>query len=96
MGTMTFILDDGTPVVYNLIAARSVAARDNIPKSAEEIWQETYADPNPFPPLHSDFIVFAFGIALVLVLVFRFVLLLIKRKRARGGKIPDVQSRYFR
>ena len=96
MGTMTFILEDGTPVVYNLVAARSVAARDNIPKSVEEIWQETYADPNPFPPLHSDFIVFAFGIALVLVLVFRLVLLLIKHRRARGGKIPDVQSRYFR
>ena len=49
IGTMTFLLEDGTPVVYNLVASRSIAARDNIPKTIEEIWEETYADPNPYP-----------------------------------------------
>ena len=96
MGTMTFLLDDGTPVVYNLVASRSIAVRENIPKSAEEIWQETLADPNPLPPLHSDFIVFAFGIAFVLVLIFNMIHGFIRRRRARGGKIPDISSRYFR
>ena len=96
MGTMTYILDDGTPVVYNLVASRSVAVRENIPKTAEEIWQDTYADPNPFPPLHSDFIIFALGIALVLFILFRLLILFIRRRHARGGKVPDVRSRYFK
>ncbi len=96
MGTMTYLLDDGTPVVYNLVASRSIAARDNIPKTAEEIWRETLADPNPFPPLHSDFIVFAFGIALVLFILLRLLFLVIRRRHARGGKVPEIRSRYFK
>ena len=95
MGTMTFLLEDGTPVVYNLVASRSIAVRDNIPKTVEEIWEETYADPNPYPPLNSDFIVFGAGIALVLTLLIHFLAHLYRLRKKRGGKVPPVSSRYF-
>ena len=96
IGTMTFLLEDGTPVVYNLVASRSIAARDNIPKTIEEIWEETYADPNPYPPLNSDFFVFAFGIAAVITcIVFLLRHIQIARKK-KGGRIPEIKSRYLK
>ena len=95
IGTMTFLLEDGTPVVYNLVASRSVAVRENVPKTIDEIWEETYADPNPFPPLNSDFIVFSVLIAGFLTLVVFLLRALHIRRKRRGGKIPDVKSRYF-
>lgn len=96
LGTMTFLLEDGTPVVYNLVASRSIAARDNIPKTVEQIWQETYADPNPYPPLNSDFFVFAAGIALFLTVFVWFIHFLVMRKRRKGGKVPEIKSRYLK
>ncbi|MCR4882848.1 MAG: D-alanyl-D-alanine carboxypeptidase [Clostridiales bacterium] len=96
IGTMTFLLEDGTPVVYNLVASRTVAARENIPRTIEQIWEETYADPNPYPPLNSDFIVFAFGItAFVTVMGWSLHYLLLRKKR-KGGKVPDIKSRYLK
>lgn len=52
IGTMTYFTDDGQPVVYALLASRSVARRENAPPSIAEIYAVADADPNPLPPLN--------------------------------------------
>ncbi len=46
MGTMTcYPTDGGSPVVYDLIAGRTIQRRDNAPLTLEEIEAEVKADP---------------------------------------------------
>jgi D-alanyl-D-alanine carboxypeptidase (penicillin-binding protein 5/6) len=61
IGTMTYYPQYGDPVVYLLTASRSGARRENVPKTLEEIVNETYADPNPFPPMNFEFCLILFG-----------------------------------
>ncbi|MBE0601710.1 MAG: D-alanyl-D-alanine carboxypeptidase, partial [Firmicutes bacterium] len=50
-GTLTYYPEDGgEPAVYELYATRSIARRENAPKTIAEIKADTYADPNPLPP----------------------------------------------
>ena len=96
MGTMTYLLENGEPVVYNLTATRSVARRENAPPSLDEIRAMTDADPNPLPPLSPEIV---FLLALPFLITLGLILLLrrlfIGRKR-RPGKGPRVTSRYLR
>lgn len=96
MGTMTYVPPQGVPVEYNLLASRSIAKRENAPKTLEEIVDETAADPNPFPP-------FTFEIALYILLPTAAMLLLIKllrkafrRRRTRNARTPKPTSRYLK
>ena len=90
--------DGGEPVVYELYATRSIARRENAPKTIAEIKEEAYADPNPLPPFSLE-AVFLLGwpflilIALILILsrVFKK-----KSKRSRKRDVPKPKSRYFR
>ena len=98
-GTMTYYpSDNGSAVTYELIASRSIARRENAPKSIEDIEAETYADPNPFPPLSVET-----GILILLpfAVLFGLIRLLIRifHKNSRPGKrsrIPRPDNRYFR
>ncbi len=96
MGTMTYFLDNGDPVVYNLIASRSVAVRENMPKTVDEIWNETMADPNPLPPLNSDMVLFLFGISLVIWGLLQLLLYLRRRHRRNHGHVPKIGRRYLK
>lgn len=61
MGTMTYYPENGgSPVVYDLVASRSIERRENAPLSLEEIEALVYADPNPFPPLSVEFAMMLF------------------------------------
>ena len=50
IATMTYFPPYSDPVVYPLVASRSVGQRDNVPKTLEQIYNETYTDDNVLPP----------------------------------------------
>ena len=97
-GTMTYYpTDGGSPVVYNLIAGRTVLRRENAPKSIEEIEAEVYADPNPFPPLSIELALMVLLPLAGLFLVIRLLMRLLRRTgRHRKGRVPKPRNRYFR
>lgn len=49
MGTLTYYPENGNPVVYELTASRSIAAREQLAPSIEQIISAAENDPNPFP-----------------------------------------------
>ena len=96
IGTMTYFPQYGDPVVYSLTASRSVARRENAPKTLEEIVNETYADPNPFPPFSAELLMVFLGpVLLVAALVIGFFVLR-KKHRAHRMKTPRPSRRYVK
>ncbi len=96
MGTMTYFPEKGEPVVYNLLAARSIDKRANAPKTLEEIVAETEADPNPFPPF-----TFEMGMYIAVPVLGLFILVKVLRKvahrrRVRNARMPKPTSRYLK
>ncbi len=96
MGSVTYFTEDGSAVVYDLVAGRTVAVRENVPKTLEQIVEETYADPNPFPPFTLYFAVVFFGPVLLISLAVFLVILLIRHLRSRGAKAPRPVNRYLK
>ena len=98
-GTMTYYPDDGGSAVrYELTASRSIARRENAPKSIEEIEAATYADPNPFPPLTVEtgllmLLPFAilYGLIRLLMRIFRR-----NSKPGKRSRTPRPNTRYYR
>ncbi len=68
MGTLTYYPESGSPVVYNLIATRSVVAREALAPTLNEIIEAAENDPNPFPRF--TFELFLLYIALPLFLLY--------------------------
>jgi len=96
MGTLTYFQENGEAAVYDLVAARSVAVRENVPKTLEQIIAETYADPNPFPPFTIEVALILFGPVLILGLLILLIHLLRKWLRSRGRRTPKPVSRYLK
>ena len=96
MGTMTYFPENGEPAVYNLVAGRSVAARENIPKSLEQIVAETYADPNPFPPLSPEVVLILLSPFFMVGLLVFLIHLLRKRLKTIRNRAPRPVSRYLK
>ncbi len=94
MGTMTYFPEKGDPVVYNLVAARSIARRENAPKTLEEIVEETYADPNPFPPFSFDLLMIFLSPVLVVIIPVLVIHFMRKRRRGRSMRTPRPVNRY--
>lgn len=96
VGTMTYFPENQSPVVYNLIASRTVARRENTPKTLDQIAAETEADTNPFPPL-SIWLVLLFLSPLlayiVILLILRFIFRVLRRRQA---KLPKNSRRYVK
>ena len=51
MGTLTYFPEGQDEVVYNLVASRSIAKRENAPRTLQQIIDDVEADPDPMPPL---------------------------------------------
>jgi hypothetical protein len=99
-GTLTYYpTDGGSAVTYQLIASRSIERRENAPKSIAEIEADTYADPNPFPPLSPELALMA---AIPLGALFLLVRWLWRRthknsrRNRRRSRVPKPGNRYFR
>ena len=96
IGTMTYFPSFGDPVVYSLVASRSVEQRENVPKTIEQIWDETYADPNPFPPFSFEFALVLLSPILILAFFAGFVIIIRKKRKARRFRTPRPARRYVK
>lgn len=95
IGVLTFYAENGSTADYELIATRSVAARENAPPTLEEIIAYTNADENPFPRFSWDYFVPPAAILIALLLLIRFI----KKHRRHRAKAPDIapiKKRYVR
>ena len=96
IGTLTYFPELGEPVVYSLNASRTVARRENAPKTLEQIIQETYEDPNPFPPLSPEMVLLFLSPAILLAILILLIRLLLVRRRRRYGSVPKPVSRHLK
>ena len=96
IATMTFIPEYGDSVEYELVASRSVALRENAPKTLEEIISETYADPNPFPPFSFELLMVFLGPVLIIGILVAGLIILRRRRRGHRMKAPKPSRRYVK
>ena len=96
MGTMTYVDETGQPIRYNLIAARSIGVRENMPKTIEEIVAEAYADPNPFPPLTLELAIYLVSPFVLLFLLIRAIRKHRKKRESRMSHTPKPGRRYLK
>ena len=89
MGTLSYYPADGSVVVYNLVATRSVAARESLAPSISEIMERVANDPNPFPRFTFElFFLFIFLPLLgIVILVY-----LIRKIRAHAKKRTRIHT----
>ena len=89
--------DGGSAVTYDLVASRTIHSRENAPLSLEEIENEVYADPNPFPPLSAELVIMILlpvgGVFVGLRLLMR---LLRRTGRHKKGRVPRPRNRFYR
>lgn len=97
MGTLTYYPENGNPVVYDLTASRSIAAREQLAPTVDQIIEDALNDPNPFPRLTFE-LVFLYlilptaGILLAIRLIKR---LLRQIKKLRKVKTFKPTSRHY-
>ena len=98
MGTLTYYGESGVPVVYDLVASRSIAAREQLFPSVDQIIADAENDPNPFPRLTVELVVLylVLPIAAVFIAVRLLKVLLRLFKKRRKVKAFKPTSRYYR
>ena len=96
IGTMMYFPDVGEPATYILTASRSIEQRENVPKTLEQIVQETYDDPNPFPPLNADMVLTILSPVLVIFIIVFILVRLHRRRRKKAGHTPKPVNRYVK
>lgn len=96
MGTMTYYPEGEAAVVYNLVADRSIAKRENAPKTLEEIVAMTEADPNPFPPLSVELVLILLSPLLVFILIILILRAIFRRRRKKQARLPKNSKRYLK
>lgn len=95
IGTMTYVPENGDAVVYNLIAERSIAKRENAPPTLEELAAAADADPNPLPPLNAEFIFLLLSPLMIAIIIF-LVLRRLFFGRRHHGRTPRTKQRFLR
>lgn len=96
VGTMTYFPENQIPVVYNLIASRTVAQRTGAPKTLEQIAAEADADPNPFPPLSIWLVLLFLSPLIAYAIVLLALHFIFKVLRKRQAKLPKNSHRYLK
>ena len=96
VGTMTYYQSFGEPIVYPLVASRTVEQRENVPKTLEEIYNETAADPNFLPPFSVELVLVLASPLLLIGLLVGAVIFLRKRHRASRFRAPRPVNRFVK
>ena len=98
MGTLSYYPESGVPVFYELIASRSIAARQTIVPTLDEIIQAALEDPNPFPRITFELVLkFLLLPGAAIYLVIRSVKALLQKKHKKmKTKTVKFQGRYYR
>ena len=95
MGILTFYSENKGTAEYELVATRSIAAREDAPPTLAQIEAYTAADENPWPRFSWDDLVPPAALLLACFLLIRFVRRH-RHKRARAPKIKPIKTKYLR
>ena len=87
LGTLIFYSESGETAEYDLLASRSVAARENAPPTLEQIIAYTLADENPWPRFTWDLLIPPCSALLILI----FIATRFKRNKKKRPKAPDIK-----
>ena len=96
IGTKTYVDDSGQAIEYNLLATRSVMARQNRPPSLAEIIARTEADPNPFPPLTIEIVLIVLSPLLIVAALILVLRLIVRSYRRHYARLPQNRNRYVK
>ena len=99
MGTLTYYDENGDPTVYELLATRSIARREQLAPTIDEIIAYTEADRNPFPRFTFEFAMIYIVLPLLaIVLIVRLFRRITRRKTRKKKRMRNIepQERYFR
>ncbi|MBP3656372.1 MAG: D-alanyl-D-alanine carboxypeptidase [Clostridia bacterium] len=88
IGELTFYAESGDTAKYELVATRSIAARENAPLTLEQIIAYTQADENPWPRFSWDLLVPPGALLLSLLWLLRFIL----KHRKKRAKLPKIEQ----
>ena len=98
MGTLTYYGDSDVPVIYDLVASRSIAAREQLFPTVEQIISEAENDPNPFPRITAElvivYLILPAAAVFIAVRLIKALFRLIKKRRKVKAIKPT--SRYYR
>ena len=97
VGTLTYFNpnNNNEPIVYDLTADRSVAMRENAPKTLEQIVRETFEDANPLPPFSLELLFMALIPLAAVFLLVRFILRLTGKLKGKRKKLPKRVTRRY-
>lgn len=99
MGTITYYPEDGgTPVVYEMLATRTVAAREQLFPSIDQIIADAENDKNPFPRITFELVFLHIILPAIAILLLIKMIRFLKRHihRRRRVKTHKPTSRYYR
>ena len=96
IATMTYYPPYSDPVVYSLVASRSVNERDNVPKTLEEIYNEAYADTSVLPPFSFELALVLFSPLLLILAVVIAIVVARKKHRSNRFRTPRPANRYVK
>ncbi|HPY94528.1 MAG TPA: D-alanyl-D-alanine carboxypeptidase family protein [Clostridia bacterium] len=99
MGTLTYTpLSPGAePVVYELLASRSIIRRASLAPTLDEIRAYTAADPNPFPRFSLEFLIIILLPVIAVAVISQMLFKLFTRKRKpRVKQKLEYKTRYYR
>lgn len=95
MGILTFYSEENGYAQYELVATRSIAAREDAPPTLEQIIAYTNADENPLPRFSWDLLVPPGLALLAFIMVVRFIKHHMRR-RPKAPKLPKIKKRFVR
>lgn len=96
IGTMTYFPPYSDPVVYPLVASRTIEQRQNVPKTLEEIYNEAYADPSILPPFSFELAMVLLSPVLLILLLVVGIVILRKKHRSSRFRTPKPANRYVK
>lgn len=97
MGTITYYPETGLPVVYELTASRSIAARPQLAPRIDQIIEAAQNDPNPFPRFTFELLLL-YGILPAVGIVFILRVIRVLSKKAKKPRVHTMRptERYYR
>lgn len=99
MGTLTYTptAPGAEPILYELVATRSIIRRESISPSIEEIIAYTEADPNPFPRFSVELLLILLLPVIAVAVISQMLYKLITRTRKpRVKQKLEYKTRYYR
>ena len=96
IGKMTYVTEKGDAIEYNLLATRSVLARQNRPPSLADIIAATEADPNPFPPITVEIVLILLSPLLIVTAVVLIIRAFVRSYKRHYARLPKNKNRYVK